>query len=147
MTTEEKARAYDEALKRADSLTEKYGGRDFAEYVFPELKESEDERIRRALLELVSNDKVAGYTKFYEERGITCDDAIAYLEKQKEQKPVEWSEEDERILKGIIGKIDHDQTYGVSKAEMLSFLRSLRNRGTICTPSWKPSEEQKEERK
>lgn len=38
----------------------------------------------------------------------------------------EWSEEDERILKGIIGKIDHDQTYGVSKVEMLSFLKSLR---------------------
>lgn len=42
MTREEKARAYDEALKRADSLTEKYGGREFAEYVFPELAESED---------------------------------------------------------------------------------------------------------
>lgn len=51
------------------------------------------------------------------------------------QKPAEWSEEDERILKGIIGKIDHDQTYGVSKVEMLSFLEDLR-------PSWKPSEEQ-----
>ena len=38
----------------------------------------------------------------------------------------EWSEDDERILKGIIGKIDHDQTYGVSKVEMLSFLKSLR---------------------
>ena len=46
----------------------------------------------------------------------------------------EWNENDERILKGIIGKIDHDQTYGVSKAEMLSFLEGLR-------PSWKPSEE------
>ena len=44
----------------------------------------------------------------------------------------EWSEEEERILKGIIGKIDHDQTYGVSKVEMLSFLEGLR-------PSWKVS--------
>ena len=35
------------------------------------------------------------------------------------------SEEDERILKGIIGKIDHDQTYGVSKDEMLNFLKKL----------------------
>ena len=35
------------------------------------------------------------------------------------------SEEDERILKGIIGKIDHDQTYGVSKDEMLNFLKRL----------------------
>lgn len=38
----------------------------------------------------------------------------------------EWSKKDERILKGIIGKIDHDQTYGVSKLEMLSFLKRLR---------------------
>ena len=36
-----------------------------------------------------------------------------------------WSEEDKRILKGIIGKIDHDQTYGVSKDEMLNFLKKL----------------------
>ena len=58
--------------------------------------------------------------------------AMIELSKGYKQK---WSEEDERILKGIIGKIDHDQTYGVSKADMLSFLKSLR-------PSWKPSEEQ-----
>lgn len=37
----------------------------------------------------------------------------------------EWSEEDKRILKGIIGKINHDQSYGVSKEEMLNFLRDL----------------------
>ena len=49
--------------------------------------------------------------------------------------PTKWNKEDERIIKGIIGKIDHDQTYGVSKVEMLSFLKSLRL-------SWKPSEEQ-----
>lgn len=53
------------------------------------------------------------------------------------KKPAEWSEEDKHILKGIIGKIDHDQTYGVSKVEMLSFLKSLRPQ-----PHWKPSEEQ-----
>ena len=61
--------------------------------VFPELKESKDERIKRALLELVSYDKANGYTEFYEERGITCDDAIAYLERLKEQKPVHTAKE------------------------------------------------------
>ncbi len=54
--------------------------------LIPELTESEDEKIGKILIELVSNDKAAGYTGFYEERGITCDDAIAYLKKQKEQK-------------------------------------------------------------
>ena len=53
----------------------------------------------------------------------------------KELNVTEWSEEEKRILKGIKGKIDHDQTYGVSKLEMLSFLEKLR-------PYWKPSEEQ-----
>ena len=41
------------------------------------------------------------------------------------EKPA-WSEEDKRILKGIIEKIDHDQTYGVSKDEMLNFLKQLK---------------------
>ena len=41
--------------------------------------------------------------------------------------PPAWSEENERILKGIIGKIDHDQTYGVSKNDMLSFLNHIRS--------------------
>ena len=38
----------------------------------------------------------------------------------------EWSEEDERILKGIIGLIDHDQHYGVSNNEMISWLKNRR---------------------
>lgn len=50
------------------------------------------------------------------------EDTIKSLSPQPKQ---EWSEEDERILKGIIGKIDHDQTYGVSKDEMLNFLKKL----------------------
>lgn len=50
MTQEEKAKAYDKALERAKSFQEIYGG-DYAEYIFPELAESEDERIRRVLTE------------------------------------------------------------------------------------------------
>jgi len=69
----------------------------------------------------------------------------------------EWSEEDERILKGIIGKIDHDQSYGVSKKDMLDFLNDIRIRrgNIICVDAdriqeylprltWKPSDEQME---
>ena len=50
MTTEEKAKAYDEALERAKKFEGKYGG-GYAGYIFPELAESEDERIRRTLVE------------------------------------------------------------------------------------------------
>lgn len=125
--------------------------------------ESEDERIRKAVVSLVYEMK-GTYQSFAK---VELDKMVAWLEKQKEpkhapddlQKSFEagqtsivdnpeqyglckkpaWSEEDERILKGIIGKIDHDQTYGVSKAEMLSFLKSLRPQ-----PHWKPSKEQME---
>ena len=130
--------------------------------------ESEDERIRKAIIELL---KEVEEDETYTGRQ-HIPDMLSYLEKQKEQKPVErseedektinelcdiiasnakngylggcyapdlveklkslrpqpkqeWSEEDGRILKGIIGKIDHDQTYGVSKDEMLNFLKKL----------------------
>ena len=78
MTQEEKARAYDEALKRADSLTEKYGGREFAEYVFPELAES-DERIRKELKEAFE-----AYDIESTWNGIPIRSIFAWLEKQKE---------------------------------------------------------------
>ena len=58
----------------------------------------------------------------------------------KEQKPAEWSEEDERIRKAILGFLNPDKggTKYSSNAELVEWsdwLKSLR-------PSWKPSEEQ-----
>lgn len=62
------------------------------EFFAPELAESEDERIRKWIIE-----KVQGYA----DSGIPCSDeiqmankALAYLEKQKEQKPMEPSDEE-----------------------------------------------------
>ena len=188
MTTEEKAKAYDEALKRAKAAIDIAADKDLvkgvATTIFPELRESEDERIRRTLVEYfgpkVQLDFVRGVpiqkirdwlekqkeqngededeectdftiyhplkngkgkyecipysfygslTSFSEDKDLidflrTCfyteEDCNEWIEQQKEQKP-----EDECILKGIIGKIDHDQTYGVSKDEMLNFLKKL----------------------
>lgn len=218
MTQKEKAQAYDEALKvaqcwlNAPQAIEDFGYtvEDAIQNIFPQLRESEDERIRKYLIEELKAAKSVGELKFVIPQP-TREECIAYLEKQKEQKPIlevfgfkvgdtvrlkdgdgrkhiiksfeeveglhgpnfyyvefednsarsgiytgeeypkgyytqmekfkdeqkpaEWSEEDERILKGIIGKIDHDQTYGVSKVEMLSFLKSIRSH-------WKPTKEQ-----
>lgn len=55
MTQEEKAKAYDEAFKRAkdchtDGLSLHQPVRDVIEHIFPELKESENERIRKELI-------------------------------------------------------------------------------------------------
>lgn len=74
MTQEEKAKAYDEALERAKAFEKKYGG-DYAAYIFPELCESEDEKIRKNIIHIL---QVGGYMSPEEK-----DKAFAYLEKQK----------------------------------------------------------------
>ena len=86
MTTEEKAKAYDEALEMAKNVLETdlhESGAWAIKKIFPELKESEDERIRKFLVELVSNDKANNFRGFYDIRKIDFDNILAWLEKQK----------------------------------------------------------------
>ena len=83
---------YKEALERADSLTEKYGGREFAEYIFPELAESEDERIRKFLIQHVSewirciehDLSISSRNVESEEELAMFKSSLTWLEKQKE---------------------------------------------------------------
>lgn len=96
MTEKEKAKAYDEALKRARKLKEdpkcvfyEYSpkeGDTICDYIFPELKESEDERIGKELIEFVKS------------RGGFKQEYITWLEKQAKQKSI-WNEEDEHRIK------------------------------------------------
>lgn len=51
MTDKEKAKAYDEALERARKLYEQGTITESLGYVFPELKESEDEKVRKELID------------------------------------------------------------------------------------------------
>lgn len=84
MTQEEKAKCYDEALKRAikhrnkDGLTlEQY---ETIDIIFPELKESKeskDERIRKALINVFATHK--DYEMFF---GVSVEDIRIWLEKQ-----------------------------------------------------------------
>lgn len=68
--------------------------------LIPELAENEDEKIRKEMIEFLNQYKEDGL------RGVDITPWIAYLEKQKEQKQVEWSEEDEIIerIKSVIEK-------------------------------------------
>ena len=90
MTQEEKAKAYDKALERAKKWCnapniEKiptFGNR-IIEEIFPELAESEDERIRKGLIALLKfglEDGSAIAPGFNE----TKEQALAWLEKQKD---------------------------------------------------------------
>lgn len=93
MNYEEK---YKDALERAkDMLSYKEVRQEDMEYLFPELKESEDEMIRKELKRAIA---VALDYSYFDK--VTADNCIAWLEKQCEQKPC--SEEDERIRKGLI---------------------------------------------
>ena len=73
MTEKEKAKAYDEAIERAKKS---YGNR-IAEEIFPELKESEDERIKKAIIEFFeSEDDNTTYSL------VRKKDIISWLKKQ-----------------------------------------------------------------
>ena len=131
------------------------------ENIFPELRESEEDRIRMELIEYLRGDF----------DNITTDDTdrwITWIEKQKEQKhapddlqksfeagqtsivdnpeqyglckKAEWREEDEKKRKGLIKGVEDRMGFGwakdpFSREEYIAWLKSLR-------PSWKPSDEQ-----
>lgn len=90
-TIEEKARAYDEALEKAkDMLKYKEVRVEDMEYLFPELKESEDEKIRKYIIRCISEwwDRCGDPSPDYPTR----EKMLSWLEKQGQQKPA-WSEE------------------------------------------------------
>ena len=76
MTQEQKAKAYDEALERASCIKDRV----LIEYIFPELAESEDEKIRKAILGLTFID---GIEPILEKCAITRSHIRTWLEKQK----------------------------------------------------------------
>lgn len=91
-TIEEKARAYDEALERAKAAIDIAADKDLvkgvATTIFPELRESEDERNIDTIFNCLYQCCDTGFIS-----GTQRDNALAYLEKQKEQKPAEWSKQ------------------------------------------------------
>lgn len=132
-------KAYKEALERAKA------GKPLDE-VFPELNESDDERIRKSLVEY--------FRKFTPENMwdemFSFGDVVSYLERQKEQKPAEWSEEDEDTLGDAITAVDlmltddYEESHPILFKAFLaakSWLKSLPERFNL-QPHWKPSEEQ-----
>lgn len=209
-TIEEKARAYDEAIEAARCIYNNmkegsnFSGMEDLEVIFPELQESEDERIKNLIYCLIRDRSDNG--KLLEHNGVSVEEALAWLERQKpsdaaleylkenhspsevsdfqaamniavakaydrgiadaikqdpcrtcdhptmscinfpcekkkqaEQKPTEWSEEDERILLRLIAHFDwHGGTRFTKEdcQEAINWLKSLRPN------HWKPSEEQ-----
>ena len=112
-------KAYKEALERASKLQENSNGMILKKLlwnIFPELKESEDERMLREIKRYIKEqgDKPTGLPN----GTVAISDMIAWLEKQGEKKPVEenkgniwgissnWSEEEltefEKMLRYVL---------------------------------------------
>ena len=80
MTENEKAKAYDKAIERAKKLYDN----GITEEIFPELKESDDERIRRWIIDDIRynmNNEPLNNSEYKKK----AEKAIAWLEKQGEQ--------------------------------------------------------------
>ena len=85
---------------------------------FPELRESEDERIRKWLVDYFGSIKETVWIH----RDITCEQIIGWLEKQKEQKPVDYDHEmwkncEANFEGGKKEVIDHPEKYGLRKEQ------------------------------
>lgn len=101
---------YEEALERAKA------GKPMDE-VFPELKESEDERIRKMLIEQMERWKKCAEDNNVEQDVKDASAAIVYLEKQKEQKPesCDCSRDEESYTNGIHHVLMNPEAYGLIK--------------------------------
>lgn len=101
-----------------------------AEKYFPELRESEDEKIRKEILDCFKAMKQQGC--FPSKHKEQYDSWIAWLEKQGEQKP-EWSEEDEKCLANTIHILEGVASGAVGEFEKstiicINWLKSLKDR-------------------
>lgn len=92
----------EELLRSARNLYENPGTNEALKVVledtYPELKESEDERIRKMLIDVYKTADMGGEIFG---KGITYKQVIAWLEKQKEQKPAEKISVSEELYEHI----------------------------------------------
>lgn len=152
---------YNDALNLAKSYYGK-GCNDFLDTIFPELRESEDERVRKEINTLYTDidtcisellkartdkDSEAEGKALFKMEGLmvaTLQDLSCietYLEKNVERMPAEWSEEETKDLVHILKVLDDCYAYGkhdLSKTDHDNLTSTIK----FLRPSWKPSEEQ-----
>lgn len=139
MTQEEKARAYDEALQTAKCTIGK--NKDFNDelaclpIIFPELKESKDERIRKEILEYIKNTEgqSTSFIKYHL--------WIEWLEKQGEKCSFDATDEElvqakKDAFNDALDKIEYssgEPTFDDGWCAAIKFIRQKQ---------WKPTKEQ-----
>lgn len=135
LNIEQKAKRYDEILARAKDTNMPHDMKEFVDYLIPELKEGEDERIRKKLISYFSN--VKGFSSLEYNYGITQEEAVAWLEKQGEQQPAE----DNCKISDCVEKVDmteYNNGYGCGKQRVLKYPEDY---GLYKKPDWSEEDE------
>ena len=116
---------YKDALERAKNYHKQLLDEDNPEWageienIFPELKESEDEKIRKALIRY--------HQSTINIDGIKGEEILAWLEKQV-PKP-KWSDDDEELLQHCCGAVAAADYYTLEdKEEMENWLKTIKQR-------------------
>ena len=150
MNTEQKAKAYDEAIIKAKAL---YGqplvDNTLLETIFPKLAESEDEKIKKELKKVEDeeyNGDDYGIDSLYhaisilektlgEVEGYQSDDgilehkcAITAVKKLYKQKPTEWGEEDVAHIDELTDFFEHCGELHQPQENVVKWLKSLKER-------------------
>lgn len=120
LTIEQKAKAYDEALKVAKDIrdgkaTYISNGTTVIEAIFPELKEDENERIRKKLISYFSD--VKGFSTLEYNYGVTNEEVVAWLEKQGN---TAYNEELSKLLHKVICKFINHPDFPYAEREEAS---------------------------
>lgn len=108
------------------------------ENILPELRESEDEKIRKLLIRLFKSN---ANEKFDD---VSTQEILAWLEKQGERKPA-WSEEDEHRAEDTIYFLDTAKKHYASTVELdacIDWLKSLKDK---VQPQPQPKQDWSEE--
>jgi len=133
---EEKAKAYDRALEAVKRLLEvnpsDEGIQNWVNENFPELCESKDERIRKALIEHFRWNVQQILNDFDNK------EVLAWLEKQGEQKTTEWSEEDAKHFLRCLGYIE---AYVEPRKDDVRWFKELKDRVQPKNVEWSEADE------
>ena len=128
----------EEAIKRIKEWNLDDGTMEVLSAAIPELNENNDDRIRRAIINVFATHK--GFEVFY---GATVNDILSWLKKQGEQKPEEvdnlhnylygeqksaWSEEDKENISMLIDLVESKEESMEVKIELSAWLKSLKDR-------------------
>lgn len=108
MTQKKKAKAYEEDLEKARQLCGYPTTKPFISVlqdIFPELQESDDEKIRKTLIRFFK-DNYSNETEMYDGT-VTVGKALAWLEKQGEQKQYDIDILEKHITKDSISELAH----------------------------------------